>query len=347
MDPLELICPSCERVLVLDAGFAGGVCRCSNCGMLMSVPTPASAPAQRPSSTRRPNLPGEPVATPAGATPTRATKPARPLPVADAPKPKPSTTAPAGKSRASRHRPGRAQSASLHKRKRVILVSVIGIIILSLIVLIFAFSGFVHYQANRPPPGHQTPQQRVTFEYDPNTNPYLLDKPNLLGIPISPKTVMVVETSQNSRPWLGLVKNAILTGTNFDSSVVAIQLVFATADGVVIFPDKPETLDQLDRDSLRSQLNQILSMGNVNSAAALQRALGPQPEQLILVTGQKPLPETIRHLQTLLKLLPDARFDAVLIDTQSTSMISLPRDRGGQYITLSAKQLQNWRYQTQ
>jgi len=224
---------------------------------------------------------------------------------------------------------------------------VISVITLIIIILVFALSGFVHYQANRPPPGHQTPLQRVIFEYDPNTNPYLLDKPNFLGVPLSPNTVVVIETSQNSRPWLGLVKNAILTGTNFDSPAAAIQLVFATADGVVIFPDKPETLEQLNRDSLRSQLNQVLSMGSVDTQTALQRALGPKPEQLILVTGEKPMPEMIQQVQTLLKLLPDARFDAVLIDTQATNMISLPRDRGGQYITLSAKQLQDWRYQTQ
>lgn len=346
MDQLELLCPSCEQVLVLDAGFAGGVCRCSNCGMLMSVPAPAPS-TQRPSSARRPNLPGEPIATPPSHAQASVSEPTRPVTVADVPQRKPSIAAPAGKTRTSRHHPGRAQSASHHKRKLIILVSVISIVVLIIIVLVFALSGFVNYQANRPLPSHQTPQQAVTFEYNPNANPYLLDKPNFLGIPLSPKTVMVIETSQSSRPWLGLVKNAILTGTNFDTPIVAIQLVFATADGVVIFPEKPETLDQLDRDSLRSQLNRILSMGSVDSVSALQRALEPKPQQLILVTGQKPMPERIRHLQTLLKLLPDARFDAVLIDTHSTNMISLPRDRGGQYITLTAQQLQDWRYKTQ
>lgn len=38
MQTLELECPSCSELLELDVGFAGGVCRCSSCGTLMTVP---------------------------------------------------------------------------------------------------------------------------------------------------------------------------------------------------------------------------------------------------------------------------------------------------------------------
>ncbi len=38
MQTINLPCPGCHTVLELDAGFAGGVCRCSNCGILMTVP---------------------------------------------------------------------------------------------------------------------------------------------------------------------------------------------------------------------------------------------------------------------------------------------------------------------
>ncbi|MEM9883249.1 MAG: hypothetical protein AAF800_10065 [Planctomycetota bacterium] len=35
---LKLVCPSCSFKLEVDAGFAGGVCRCSSCGAVLSVP---------------------------------------------------------------------------------------------------------------------------------------------------------------------------------------------------------------------------------------------------------------------------------------------------------------------
>ncbi|QDU33600.1 hypothetical protein KS4_16520 [Poriferisphaera corsica] len=35
---LELKCPNCQNTLKLDDGFAGSVCRCSFCGLLMTVP---------------------------------------------------------------------------------------------------------------------------------------------------------------------------------------------------------------------------------------------------------------------------------------------------------------------
>ena len=38
MSKVELECPGCGKTLQLDKAFVGGVCRCSHCGMLMSVP---------------------------------------------------------------------------------------------------------------------------------------------------------------------------------------------------------------------------------------------------------------------------------------------------------------------
>ncbi|MEM6458856.1 MAG: hypothetical protein AAF710_05635 [Planctomycetota bacterium] len=35
---LKLVCPSCSFKLEIDAGFAGGVCRCTSCGAVLSVP---------------------------------------------------------------------------------------------------------------------------------------------------------------------------------------------------------------------------------------------------------------------------------------------------------------------
>ena len=73
MDEIELECPKCSTWLKLDAGFAGGVCRCSNCGTLMTVPAdPSNEKAEEVVGRRRPLRPGE------APPPARPSRPARP-----------------------------------------------------------------------------------------------------------------------------------------------------------------------------------------------------------------------------------------------------------------------------
>lgn len=74
MDQIELECPKCKTLLNLDAGFAGGVCRCSNCGTLMTVPSdPSSEKAEEVVGRRRPARPGAP-----GSRSPRASRPDAP-----------------------------------------------------------------------------------------------------------------------------------------------------------------------------------------------------------------------------------------------------------------------------
>ena len=61
MQTLELECPACGELLELDAGFAGGVCRCSACGTLMTVPHDA-AHGEQAEQLSRPERPDDPSA---------------------------------------------------------------------------------------------------------------------------------------------------------------------------------------------------------------------------------------------------------------------------------------------
>jgi len=55
MDQMELECPGCGALLEIDAGFSGAVCRCFECGTLMTVPADASR--EKPEQLRRPEAP--------------------------------------------------------------------------------------------------------------------------------------------------------------------------------------------------------------------------------------------------------------------------------------------------
>jgi len=52
-EKLDLVCPRCRTPLALDCGFAGSVCRCSQCGELLSV----RGSAGRADEARRPERP--------------------------------------------------------------------------------------------------------------------------------------------------------------------------------------------------------------------------------------------------------------------------------------------------
>ncbi len=93
---IELECPSCRSLLELDAGFAGGVCRCSTCGTMMTVPNDPQR--ESPERLRRPDRPESAKASAtAGSTPSRPDQPQQPP--ADAPVDAPPSPSPAGADR--------------------------------------------------------------------------------------------------------------------------------------------------------------------------------------------------------------------------------------------------------
>ncbi len=57
-EAIELECPVCSELLEIDIGFAGGICRCSNCGALMTVPT--NTGTERAERVGRPDRPDGP-----------------------------------------------------------------------------------------------------------------------------------------------------------------------------------------------------------------------------------------------------------------------------------------------
>ncbi|MCX5658763.1 MAG: hypothetical protein NTW19_03460 [Planctomycetota bacterium] len=109
MQTIDLECPGCKTHLELDAGFAGGVCRCFSCGTLMTVPAdPKRERAEKLSRPARPDAPGggRPSAPAPGkpaAAPAKPAAPAAPAPgsatrrPAAPPPATPATPPPAGK----------------------------------------------------------------------------------------------------------------------------------------------------------------------------------------------------------------------------------------------------------
>lgn len=352
MDLLELNCPTCEQPLVLDAGFAGGVCRCSCCGTLLTVPD-APNPTHRPQPTgSRPDQPGIAVADMAGAQQaavhsaqasdertTAAPAPASP--------PQRSKRSRGGNPEPSVGRPTPRPSEPLPVRVRerlAVRAVVVAVLALTVGLCVLAVSALYHYQTSLTAHRSGHDEIQVEFDYDPNTNPYTLGKPNMLGIHLSPKTVVVVDASAASRRWLGLVKDAILAGSDFQTRAVAIQLFFATEHGQTIYPPTVTELISLQRNEMRNYLNSTLADGVIDPVDAARNAIATQPAQVILVTGQDVSAPHLQAIRTQLQQSKKVRFDAILIDSQVRGMKSLTADYGGRYVSVTSQQLGTWRY---
>lgn len=340
---LELTCPSCEQILVLDAGFAGGVCRCSSCGTLMTVPPVAQTDRPAP-ATIRPDTPDHTPPTTSSATakgPAR--KPTHPR------QPSTHSTAQQQQDRATGtiSRTPLAEVTATRTRLNLrftIRAAIISTFIALSSIAVFAVSILYHYQTSLSAEMRKQPDLIVEFEYDPQDNPFRLDKPNFLGLQLSPKTAIVVDTPVTSSSWLGLAKEAIITGTDFNTNAVAIQLVFTNPDQPTVFPEDFTPLGDLQRNELRKYLNGNLAMGSTDPVNAIRLALALEPAQLVFVIGQNLSPQHVRAIRTMMQNKPSTRFDCFLIGIQDNNLKKLTTDHNGQTVTLTAQQLSNLRY---
>ncbi len=352
MDPLELICPRCREVLTLDRGFAGGVCRCAQCGTIMTVPA-SSKKQQRNTTTIRRDRPD----TPAGFGPSalqprpeKADPEHTPATAAPPDKPPPPPSQPAAPTRTTpTHTPASPttpEPASPRSSKRLLIFAtaitgftlVIGSCVLSVGLL-------ARHQADIVAKSKQQPDIVVDFTFNPETNPYQLESPNLLGLPLSKQTVAVIDASAKSRPWLGLVKDAVMAGTDFDTAAVGLQVVLASQDQPEAAPHTPTALRDLERGALRTFLNSALAFGQADLITALSLALASNPQHVIIVTGQQISTQQVKQIQGLLRDSYATRFDAVLIGIQSNALVSLADRYDGQYVAITPQRLDAWRYE--
>ncbi len=229
-------------------------------------------------------------------------------------------------------------------KRWAIYAAVVSIFVLLSGIILGAVSILYHYQTSLSARQNEPPDLLVDFAYDPGANPYQLDNPNFLGLPLSRRTAVVIDAPASSSLWLGLVKEALMAGTDFDTQAVSVQLIFANPEQHSVFPDAPTSLVHLSRNDIRQYLNSHLASGQTNPIKAMRSALSTKPAQLLLVTGQTFSAPQINALRKLLKKASAIRFDAVLIGTHSMDVQTLTVNHKGQYVTLSPQQLNAWRY---
>lgn len=406
MQTIDLECPGCRTNLELDAGFAGGVCRCFKCGTLMTVPAdPKRERAEKLSRPSRPDAPGGSSGRPSEpAAPQRPAAPARPgaKPAAAPPKGSDASARPAAPAPPAAGKPGRpaapaappgpaktaarsgdsaagesvAPSASIpspvspasiaagaaqtfvtasgkvitisakviptaRKRRKIVRASAVILYVIVVGSIAAACIGAVVLLSRS---GEPTPKggEASVEKIDPDANPFQLPGPNVLGIPLQGRSVVVVEAGADASPWMSVMIDAILTGTRRLDAKQGFQVVLWGEDSAMAFPDEPQPFSAADRAALRDYLNGYILSGTPGPEVAVAKALLGKPQQMILITGQSLSDERIGAIRKMVDAQPALRVDVIQVGREDAGLQAIAAKHNGRYISPAVSRLSSW-----
>ncbi|MDX1681777.1 MAG: hypothetical protein R3336_01540 [Phycisphaeraceae bacterium] len=288
-DMIELACPGCGEMLEIDAGFAGGVCRCYSCGTLMTVPDdPAQGSAEQ---LRRPDRPEGP----SGGRPER---PSAPGEAPQKPAATPSDEEPTvdlqseqvfltSSGKAIRIH---ASDVPVAQAKRKVVKGTVWLLFIGMIVFVIAMVvaavGIVLHTGEPPVEDPDDKPPIVEFSHEVQSNPFMVDKATLMDFSLAANTAIVVEADDDANPWLGLLKDAIRAAAEAGGEDLILQAVFAREGEAVAVPAVPAAMDESGYQMLDEKLRNVYAYGVSPIWPALDKALEIKPEHLILVLDE-------------------------------------------------------------
>jgi hypothetical protein len=316
MANLELECPGCQSLLELDAGFAGGVCRCFKCGTLMSVPTDDAA-ERGAQALRRPARPDQPAR-------TGQTQHSGSFVTADG--------------RSIQLDAGQVVTA---RARRSTTRTVTAVVFFALVLIIAGVAVGVFVLLVQPPPSVPADQAtRQTLGYDPVANPYTLSSPNVLGLPLRGDTAVVVEASGAARSYLDAVNAALRLGlTQFGDD--RVRLVYATADGPAVLDAAARPTRAITATAVAELQEQVRPRGVVELRIALAEALQPGVDHLVLILPHRIEASDLREALSTVIAAP-ATIDIIHIDAPEPALRQIAETNGGRYLPLTSTQLADW-----
>ncbi|MFN3168681.1 MAG: hypothetical protein ACE37H_16605 [Phycisphaeraceae bacterium] len=363
MQTLELDCPSCGEHLELDTGFAGGVCRCSNCGTLMTVPRDAGR-AERLTAPER------------GAELSDAT--IDPADLQELAPPRPSARSAGGKRGKSKKGKGKsaAQSSTIQageyvtasgkvvrveqatrvpmaqsKRQKVRLVTtlVFAAIIFS-VVVIAGVAIWAMVSGGRSADGEQAgangQQQPPPPTYDASANPYTLGFANVAGVPVTGRVAIVVEASKaDSEFWMPAASEMIRAGLGRGNDASTRVAFFSAqkADPAAYDNAGFTATTKLDDGALKKWFDGLAYDKPVDRTAAIERALKAKPDTLVLVFSGATSNE-MAAWEKRFKSNPNTTVHGVLIDSLAPRPVLnwLQGLKSGEAISLSTSEIKDW-----
>lgn len=383
-ETMELECPSCKLMLEIDIAFAGGVCRCSSCGTLMTVPRDPKL--ERAESLRRPDRPGDPSGAP-GQTPAgRPDAPTRPdapagsqTPAADSMPPVDSTAASSPRPSAPAGQPSaaRAQAEAVDEgvyvtesgkqvritsetriptavKRKALKAGIVGGFVIVMVGMVTLVIIGIAFMLSSDSPEIRTAKevaadvQMARGNYDPDVNPFLLQKANVLGLNLTSSVIVVLDTSNDSKRWLSMAADALIAGlVERDGKAVEtgsmVQVIFARDGGPVLAPPTLAKLDDTSRPVLKEALFNTRPIGQATFTPALTMAVAAAPAQIILITAQDMDEVRLKAItDPLAKAASTMQFDVIYLGQQSGKLDAAVQSHKGTMVKLPVLSLSGW-----
>lgn len=343
MQTLDIECPSCSEILELDIGFAGGVCRCSNCGTLMTVPSDAGKAESliQPASSASIGSGGMS----SMGVPDSGTRRSKPTSRAHASRRKSgkkrrtSTTIEAGEYCTASGKVIKLEKTTrvpMAEGKRKKVRAVTGIIFFSMVatVVVATVIGVIMLAGGR----EDSAGERGGATFDPSKNPYTLDFANAMGLPVSDRTVVVVEASEFSAAWVEAASDMLSVGLTRPTKGAEVALVGA-GDKPILFAGGPPRPLPISSDEVRTWFDELPAVGGGDVAAAIAKAMAWEPQTLIVVHGDTDM-SSLEAWDALVKDKPGMIVHTVHIGTNSPELEGWAGQRGGEAAVWSVEDIE-------
>ena len=345
MKSIRLDCPECDEPLELDAGFAGGVCRCSNCGTLMTVPeSPTRGKAEK---LQRPDEPGQ-VAKPAA-------KPRASKSRTTAPPPAAGTYVTASGRKVAIDKSTKVPTASKRIKAARYGTTAAFVVVMAVILGAAGYLGYrlVNQTISEPP--DTTPVER--FVFTGGTDPSTLPASNVLGIPVGRATAVIVDASAGADGWRELMERVLLAGLMrppLDRR--SVMVMYANGEAVSAWHNRTRPLDEVDPAELKAFMAGVESSGDAQLAAALERVVDAGVDHAVIISGRPLSREEAAPLLDVAAEAEDLRVEVVMVDgadslglddlvvaTQPGDEAAEPSQRyRNVYTRVSADRMQDW-----
>lgn len=342
MQTLDLECPSCGEMLELDAGFAGGVCRCSSCGTLMTVP----ADAGQAETLSRPSPSGGSASLPELPRPSRTRNKKGKASKGGAI----SATIEAGEYRTASGKVIRLDDAvkvpmAESKRKKVqaltaiVFFSVIaGVVVLAVIAIIMMVGGPDKAGLGGLGGGDGPPV------FDATANPYTLPFANVAGLPVDEEVAIVFGATEDSGEWMIAIADMIRAGLDKEESSTRVGFYAAIKGSTTSYGVGPEALDRLDAKKSTEWIIDLPNEDPIDLADALSTAMSNKPTTLILVIGSATEAE-VTAWKGAVGTAEDVTVHAVMINGTSLPLRAWLKEReGSELVSLSSQDIDSWQF---
>jgi hypothetical protein len=350
---LELECPGCQELLELDAGFAGGVCRCSSCGTLMTVPEdPSRQQAERLDRPSRPEAPGEAASTASTAS-TAAQRPADPVAAQTAAAPG-STPAPGiapggggvqtfttASGKTVRIKVGAAIPTARHRERRGLRAMIVGSFVAFLAIIVVGAVAAVWLILGGGTSGNDAAATEPEVRYDAQRDVFGMSVANVLGVPLNEKTVVVIDRSAAAAGWKEHVDAALASGLAPHAGKrldVAVLAATAGKDGPAALSDGWSAPKAAKVEAL---LAQQAAKDQADLLAAAQKALTySQVQRIVMVVAQRPPADQMKKIDDLMFEHRAVALDVIALDeADSFELEDLAASAKGKYYRVSSAQI--------